>query len=388
VRLLLVRHGDAHAGFHGVIGGPRGCTGLTALGRAQAGALRDRFARSISRADVLLTSVLPRAVETATIIGPGLGLEIHAEECDLCEVHTGEADGLTWAEYADRHGSFDMEAQPDRVFAPSGDSWNSFHGRVEQVLQRIAREYQDQTVVAVCHAGVIMASLRVLLGIAHPSTGARLRPTNTGVTVWEHDPVLALWSLHTFNDAGHLTEILGEAETAPIPGSESPIVGRSGAVSELSEFSVDSARQAAERDELAEWVAEFLASAGSDNAALAEQLTEAERWWLGPLQLPIDELHRLAGPPDAPVLEVVEEDEWRDDVEDLAEEVEDEADLPPVIVSHREGQLVLEDGNHRVEALRRAGIGLAWGVIAFDDPGERDRFVAPDPARAGTPGVG
>ena len=209
MRLLLVRHGDAHAGFHGVIGGERGCTGLTPLGRTQAEALRDRFAGSDDfRADVLLASVLPRAIETASIIAPGLGLEIGGNECDLCEVHTGEADGLTWTEYADRYGSFSMEDEPDRVFAPSGDSWNSFHERVERILHRIAREHEGRTVVAVCHAGVIMASMRVLLGLPHPAPGARLRPTNTGLTLWEHDPDLDQWSLHTFNDAAHLPGLL------------------------------------------------------------------------------------------------------------------------------------------------------------------------------------
>jgi probable phosphoglycerate mutase len=101
-----------------------------------------------------------------------------------------------------------MEAEPDRVFAPSGDSWNSFHERVRRVLEKIAHEHVDKTVVAVCHAGVIMASMRVLLGLPHPSPGARLRPTNTGVTVWEHDAELDQWSLHTFNDAGHLPGLI------------------------------------------------------------------------------------------------------------------------------------------------------------------------------------
>jgi hypothetical protein len=159
-------------------------------------------------------------------------------------------------------------------------------------------------------------------------------------------------------------------------------------MSDGDEWSTDSARQAAERDELGAWVADFLASPGSDNAALAEQLAEPRRWWLGPVHLPIDQLHRLAGPPDAPVLTVVDEDDWRDDVEDLARRVEEGWEPPPVIVSHREGQLVLEDGTHRVEGLRRAGTDLTWAVVAFDDPDERDRFVAPDPARGGMLGAG
>jgi hypothetical protein len=151
-------------------------------------------------------------------------------------------------------------------------------------------------------------------------------------------------------------------------------------MSDGNEFTVEAARQAAERDELADWVVRFLASPGSDNPALAEQLTEPPRWWLGPVQLPLDQLHRLAGPPDAPVLEVVDEDDWRDDVEDIAERIEDEWEPPPVIVSYREGQLVLEDGNHRVEGMRRAGEDLAWGLVAFEDPDERDRFIAASPA--------
>jgi probable phosphoglycerate mutase len=158
MRLVLVRHGDAHAGFQGVIGGPRGCTGLTDRGREQAAALRDHLAVSGRvRADVLLSSVIPRAIETAEIIAPGLGIETFARECDLCEVHTGEADGLEWAEWGVRYGSFDMEAEPDRVFAPEGESWNSFHERVREVLERLAQEYEGLTVVAVCHGGVISA---------------------------------------------------------------------------------------------------------------------------------------------------------------------------------------------------------------------------------------
>jgi broad specificity phosphatase PhoE len=205
MRLILVRHGDAHAGFHGVIGGRTGCTGLTDRGREQAAALRDYFATSGRvRADVLLSSVIPRAIETAEIIAPGLGIETFGRECDLCEVHTGAADGLEWAEWGVRYGSFDMEADPDRVFAPEGESWNSFHERVRQVLERLAQAYEGRTVVAVCHAGVIMASMRVLLGIKQPVNGARLAPTNTGLTEWGWEPQRGRWTLHTFNEACHL----------------------------------------------------------------------------------------------------------------------------------------------------------------------------------------
>lgn len=213
MRLILVRHGDAHAGFHGVIGGEKGCTGLTDLGRRQAGALRDHLKASERlRPDVLVSSTLPRAIETAQIIATGLGVELTEQDRDLCEVDPGEADGIDWAEYRERYGFVDMEADHDRPFAPGGDSWNSFNERVARVLDRFRTQYSDQTVVAACHAGVIMASMRILLDIPHPGRGTVLRPSNTGLTEWEHDPERDRWSLHTFNDASHLLGLVDSPE--------------------------------------------------------------------------------------------------------------------------------------------------------------------------------
>jgi hypothetical protein len=141
-------------------------------------------------------------------------------------------------------------------------------------------------------------------------------------------------------------------------------------------FSLESAQAAAARDQLGTWVADFLASPGSDNAELAALLSQSPRWWIGPIRLPLDQLNRLVGPPGAPVLETVEEDEWRDDVDDLASKVEDGHQPPPVIVSYRDDELVVEDGNHRIEALRRAGESDAWAVVNFEDERELERFVS------------
>lgn len=208
MRLVLIRHGDAYAGLTGTIGGRNGCKGLTPLGRQQAEALRDRLAVSGTlKPDVFLASELPRAIETAQIIAPALGFSVPQQDCDLCEVHTGEADNTDWADYPLRYGLFDMASEPDRAFAPGGDSWNSFHERVDSVMERLARDHADQTVVAVCHAGVITASVRRIFGIPELGGGAQLRPSNTGMTVWSHDADSGIWTLHTFNDAEHLDAV-------------------------------------------------------------------------------------------------------------------------------------------------------------------------------------
>ena len=140
-------------------------------------------------------------------------------------------------------------------------------------------------------------------------------------------------------------------------------------------FTVEAAREAAERDELDAWVARFLCSPGSDNPLLAEILRDPPRTWIGPVRLRIDQLHRLAGPPEHPVLCPVDDDYWRDDVADLGQKVEEGWEPPPMVVTFRDDALVLEDGNHRTEALRRAGEEGAWAVVSFESPEERDRFL-------------
>lgn len=143
------------------------------------------------------------------------------------------------------------------------------------------------------------------------------------------------------------------------------------------EFNVTTARRAAEQDRLDEWIRRFLASEGSDNAALAEQLTAEPHWWVGPVPLRIDRLHRLAGPADQPVLRPVDDDYWRDDVAELADKIDDDdVEPPPVVVMYRDGQHVLEDGNHRVEALRQAGETEAWAVVGFANEAARDEWLA------------
>ncbi len=141
-------------------------------------------------------------------------------------------------------------------------------------------------------------------------------------------------------------------------------------------FTVETARAAAARDQLDAWMARFLASPGSDNAPLGQLLADRCLLWIGPVELPIDQLNRLAGPADHPVLVPVDEEDWRDDVADLEDRVADGWEPPPVVVTYEDGQLKLEDGNHRVEGMRRAGEDRAWAVVGFETAEERDRFIA------------
>lgn len=212
-RLVLVRHGEAVCNVSGVCGGPTGCTGLTPRGIEQVEKLRDRLAVTgeLWATDALYASVLPRAVQTAEILAPALaggtgpGLSV-IPECGLCELHPGEADALTWTQFAQRFSPVDWDQHPDQMIAPGGESWTGFVNRAADMLAVIADRHPGQLVVVACHAGVIEASLLGLLPVAGGRQGTRLqlRTRHASLTSWEIDD--GRWRLLGYNDAAHLVE--------------------------------------------------------------------------------------------------------------------------------------------------------------------------------------
>jgi hypothetical protein len=137
------------------------------------------------------------------------------------------------------------------------------------------------------------------------------------------------------------------------------------------DFSVDAARAADRNGVLDTWVEEFLASDGSDNAELGRELSD-DFVWFGPVEVPFDRLRRLAGPPDEPTLERLDGDDL-DRVEDMADSIDDGWVSPPLVATWRDDHFRLEDGNHRVEALRRAGHDRYWCVVGTFDTAARRR---------------
>ena len=210
-RLVLVRHGESRAMVDAIVGGHEGCKGLSPLGVRQAEALRERLSRTGEiKADVLLASVLPRAIETAEIIAPSLGGLSPDQHCDLCEIHPGEADGLTWDEFRVRYMAEGRTWDAHTPVAPGSETSAEFQSRVARTLTRLVDEHRGRTVVAVCHGGVVDASLIGFLGL--PFHGALFSPRTetTSITEWELDasePVDGRprrWRLIRYNDAAHL----------------------------------------------------------------------------------------------------------------------------------------------------------------------------------------
>ncbi|WP_419865475.1 histidine phosphatase family protein [Candidatus Poriferisodalis sp.] len=215
-RLLIVRHGESVAMAEGIVGGPNGCRGLTERGRAQASALRDRFAAGREPAvDVVYTSPLPRARETTEIVLPALGngsgcgeLEVltHAE---LEEMRLGPADGMTWEAARERFGFIQPMDQPYAPVVEGGESRAGFRHRVAQALNDIAAAHPGDTVFVGCHGGIASAAMAMAFGIPPSHRGVGVVTAVTSITELE---LLAfegrrLWQVRRFNDAAHLAAV-------------------------------------------------------------------------------------------------------------------------------------------------------------------------------------
>jgi hypothetical protein len=87
----------------------------------------------------------------------------------------------------------------------------------------------------------------------------------------------------------------------------------------------------------------------------------------------VDDLVRLAGPEDD-ALVPIEPGEWEGDVGAMEESIEQGWEPPPLLAQHQDGRLLLQDGNHRYEALVREGEPEAWVLVWFDDEDEHRRY--------------
>jgi probable phosphoglycerate mutase len=207
-RLTLIRHGESRAQSEGFLSGHDTCKGLSDAGRRQAEALRDRLLATgeLAAADAVYTSILPRAIETAEIIAPALGELAPQQECAWCEIHAGEAEGLTWAEVEERYPNRGGPADPFRARLPGAETWAEFLVRAGARLRRTADDHPGEHVVVVCHGGVVGASFVALGEVPLTRVSMMMSETlNTSLTDWRWDGTT--WRLVRYNDAAHLSSV-------------------------------------------------------------------------------------------------------------------------------------------------------------------------------------
>ena len=207
-KLFLIRHGQSAGNAEGRFGG-HSPTPLSPLGFKQA----ELTGKALSKEniDVIYSSDLLRAVQTAEPLAKLLGLEIKTSP-DFRERNVGVLEGLTFDE--------SKEAYPEDYYAlvnrrvhhviTDGESYSNLLDRITVRLREILREHRGKRIAVFTHTGALCFMTLHLLGAIHRGTKQTpwIVTSNCGVNRFEirgprNIRVLAL------NDTRHLTQVTG-----------------------------------------------------------------------------------------------------------------------------------------------------------------------------------
>lgn len=205
--LIAIRHGETEwnkeSRFQGHLN-----SALNDEGLAQARALAKRLAGE--RFDLLLSSDLGRALQTASAIALRSGHEIVVEP-RLRERRMGIFQGLTPAEvlarYPQEYARF-RSHDPDYVI-PEGESARQLSERSIACFNDLARRHAGLTLATVTHGGVLAMFYRH--ATAMPLEAPRDFPLhNAGVNRFRHRQ--GAWQLQTWGDISHLENALDDTQ--------------------------------------------------------------------------------------------------------------------------------------------------------------------------------
>jgi probable phosphoglycerate mutase len=172
-RVVLLRHGrtewNATGRFQGQLDSP-----LDVIGRAQA--IAAAVAVAPMQPDVLVSSDLSRARDTADAVAAECGIDIHIDP-RLREIYLGSWEGLTRAEartqYAEEYARWQTGEDARRG---GGETYAEVGARcvacIEQWLDKLG---PGGLVLAITHGSAARATIGTLLGM-HPDTWWRLAP--------------------------------------------------------------------------------------------------------------------------------------------------------------------------------------------------------------------
>lgn len=206
-QLLMIRHGEARAARASSdrVEGIDEDAGLSGKGRRQADALAHHLARH-GTPDLLYSSPLLRAIQTAEPLAFETGLEVRVEE-DLAELRIGYPRGL--AEDAACAGWERARADVETPAFAGGETFRELSERAARCLDRLVADHPGARVAAVCHGGVIEVTLLRVLGI----------PLARAPEIWIEASHTGILRLEFAGDGGP-TRVLAVNETAHLLGLE------------------------------------------------------------------------------------------------------------------------------------------------------------------------
>lgn len=156
-KLHLIRHGLTQANLDGIYAGSRTDVPLCEAGIAQLKALKQEF--TYPEVDLVLTSPLLRARQTADILFPGVR-QIGVD--DLREIDFGDFDGKSAAQLQNDPAFHDFLDPKKQTTPPGGESGQDFARRCSLALQRLCEfllKSETREIAVVSHGGLIMTAL-------------------------------------------------------------------------------------------------------------------------------------------------------------------------------------------------------------------------------------
>jgi probable phosphoglycerate mutase len=206
--LVLARHGEAVCNTAGIVGGERGCTGLTHQGRQQANLLAARLAIEHQQRpfDAFYATPRRRVRETAEIIAAALPL-VPVIIDDLRGPDHGTADGRSWQEIKTAFGG-PPQHRPEQPYATGSETWNQYLDRATGTLRGILDQWAGHRILIVAHGETIEAAHVLLLNLPQQVRRAIAFGTDHGcIARWqEHVNRFDrhVWTLAAHNDISHL----------------------------------------------------------------------------------------------------------------------------------------------------------------------------------------
>ena len=194
-KLILIRHGLTDWNATGRFQGHSDIS-LSSEGRTQAEALAARFSEPDLRPDLVFSSPLSRALETARLAFPEQAIQTDDR---LKELHFGLFEGQTLAEN-EAHPAWDTwYADPFKRSAPQGESYEMLRKRAVNWLKDLPKL---ERIAAVAHSGTIQMLVSHVLGVERPRWRKRifLRHSSLSVLIFKGEEIV----VERLNDDRHL----------------------------------------------------------------------------------------------------------------------------------------------------------------------------------------
>jgi hypothetical protein len=137
--------------------------------------------------------------------------------------------------------------------------------------------------------------------------------------------------------------------------------------------SLKCATEYAEQGQIEQWVHDYLLNEGQ-NKEFSDGLKLYDRYFIGPIKMPLNLFKRCCGPEEDTKYRV-DEKNFENHVKNLIDAIKVESDMPPLIANFVDGYFELNDGNHRFEAYSRLGITKHYFVIWITKKSDYDVFT-------------